>query len=426
MGPFHTPTLVWTPWAVDPALFVSIFFVFPALVWIACAWWHVWWSDPYRERRSAVRELRRLTKKLVSGASPPQARELHAWLQITARAWGIRCSAPTTRDLVTVQSAAAVDPQLQAQWINLWNAAEHSLYGDKTPLPHDWLRSSHAAASTLTVPSQVRAWPNEYRDWWPAALTVVALMSIFPPGWSQAAAPTEMAAKSLRELELSAADALSRGWSNPQAHQIIATARLEREDWGVALAHATAAFAQAPDASAHATLMRALEQNEPAARELRPLMVSKGLGALPRQLSPATWQRVALGAACLAAMMLALLVLSLYLRHPVLRDSRRRHRLQWLVGGVAAFCLLAFGASANSWRAWGALANPQAAVVLRSTNLLPIPTDLLPEEETAPLLGGTVIAIEGRFLGWRKIATGEGNSGWVRRQALRPLYLKPD
>ena len=94
----------------------------------------------------------------------------------------------------------------------------------------------------------------------------------------------------------------------------------------------------------------------------------------------------------------------------------------WAGRGVAALGMIVLVASTASWNAYGAFSHPQAAILVQNTNVRPVPTDLVLTEETLPLSAGAVVVAGRSFLGWRKVEAEREIFGWVRGNALMPLY----
>ncbi|MCZ8132801.1 MAG: hypothetical protein O9284_16115 [Steroidobacteraceae bacterium] len=422
MEPLATGTFVATPWGFDPAWFAPIAVVVPALAWVACAWWRALAQDPNRMRRAGLRELRRLAARARRSPGGPQPGHLHAFLRAAARTWNLRSSAPTAAEVARAQLALTGDAALVARWQELWTVTERALFGARATPPADWAERVAAAAASVPVPKRERWVPNRLGDWLPAAASAVLVAIALLPAWATAQRADTADPAALRAIEQAGATALAQDWNDPGAHHHVAVARLARQDWNVALAHALAAFAQAPSAATRATLRAALEQNEPAARRLQPLLEGPWYRRAPALLSPAAWQRLALVVAVLLALLLATLVVARYAQGTAWRAAVARYRPGAVAAGGVAACALAFGAAVASWHAWGPLAQPRAAVMLQAANLAPIPTDLVPEAETSPVLAGTVVLVQSAFLGWQQVETPAGTRGWVRRPLVRPLY----
>ena len=344
--------------------------------------------------------------------SPPRAYELHAWLMMAARTWGVRLAAPTSVDIARSQHALAESTELMAEWRELVTSVERAVFADHQSLPENWVLRAARAASLVAVPSRVRWLPNQRRDWWPTATTFMVVMLLIPIGLAQSASTAKMAAELV----------VARHWNSPAAHHRIAVSHLEKQELNTALAHALTAFAQDPNDERAATLQQTLAGNESAARDIRDLLAAKGLKALPRQFSPATWQRIALVSALLTAAMLCTLLVLLFQRRSLARFVYATQRATPVIISTTTLLVGVFVVATTCWQQWGVLNKPSAAITLRTGNLAPIPTDLLPEQETTRLDSGSVITVQRKFLDWRKVETTDGLTGWVRKDTLFPVF----
>ena len=94
-----------------------------------------------------------------------------------------------------------------------------------------------------------------------------------------------------------------------------------------------------------------------------------------------------------------------------------------LVGhATLLIAVAALGASLLALRAHGPAASPDAALVWRAATLRAVPTDVGEQKVTADLPAGTLARVDKDFLGWRRVVLPDGNSGWVRAEALVPLW----
>jgi hypothetical protein len=429
------PVFAAIPWALHPAWFALVAVLPPALVWLVCAWRRAYASDPAARRRAGIRELRRLLAR-VRRTGEVRHEHLHAWRRAVARTWNVSRSAPTAEDIARAQLAITGDEDQTREWQTLWLASERALFGTAAAPSPDWLERAWAAAAALRVPERTRRFPNRLQDWVPAAVVVLVATSVVATssvGPATAAAPGDSGNRPAAAgvapdagREAGAADAaaarLTRRWNDPAAHHALALAHAAREDWNASLVHAVAAFAQAPSHATRTTLRSALDHNEVAARQLQPLLAGRWYERLPAYASPASWQRSALAAALVAAALLSTLVAAAYVTTPGALAQVRRWRLRELAAGGAAIALVVIGASVYSWSAYGLLREPDAAIGLQSANASPVPSDLVPEEETSPFVAGTLVRQRATFLGWRRVESASGATGWVRREVVRSVY----
>jgi hypothetical protein len=416
------------PWSYHPAWFLLVGMGVPALTWLGFAWQRALNEDPHRLRRAGLRELRRLLARMRRSGSLPGAPQLHGWCRAAARTWGVRVSAPTGPQVVqSVQSFGA-----KAQiWQELWSATERSLYAAETARPPDWVNRASSAALAVAVPRRERWLPNRLAHWLPSAAAAVLLVLAVGAGAARAdqtgtsAAPADPAAKlappgdhplvSAMD-ERAAVNALHRHWNDWAAHYNLAAGQVQEGNWNYAVAHATSAFLLHPASAANRDTLRfAIQQAGTMDPTLRRLLYGAWFQRYPALLSPAGWQRIALGAGVVLAGGLTALVLGLYVPH-------RRRTLATAGRNAAAAGVLVLMVAIGAFNAYGPLSRPTAGILLEGVNLSPSPTELVPERETSPATAGSVVLPVSDFLGWRQVVGGTNISGWVRGNAVMPLY----
>jgi hypothetical protein len=410
-----------TPWSLSPVWFVLIAVAAPCIAWLALAWKRVFETDPNRLRRLGIKEMRRLLTSVRKSRASPSAKHLHAWLRATAKTWDVPVSAPTAAEVSQSLHAITGDATLTSRWRDLWFATERGLFAAGTTPPQDWLERASFAAAAVEMPQRERRFPNRLRDWLPSMTAVVlVVVACAVPGSATADLPAQPVERSaeIRNAQEPALKALDADWNDWAAHHNIAAYKAQEGDWNIAVAHATAAFLQHPSAPIRDNLRLVIGQAGTADPNLRRLLSGTWYERMPGLLSAASWQHLALAAAILLAAGLTAMVLTLYLPD---NTSGRRY-LPWAgrAGAVAGVVLLA--TAIGSWNAYGTLNQPTAAIVVRGANLSPVPTDLVPQEETSPVAAGTVVLTRRSFLGWQQIAIDRDVSGWVRRNAVMPVY----
>ncbi len=217
----------------------------------------------------------------------------------------------------------------------------------------------------------------------------------------------------------SARDALATNWNDWAAHHNLAALGIETENWNIAIAYATASFLQHPSSAiTRETLRTALDQTQTADEHLRAMVSGAWYQRIPSMVSAASWQRLSIAAGLLLALTLTALVASLYF------SARVRYKRQWVwaVRGGAAIGLIALTLSMVGWQGYGAMNQPHAAILLENVNISPVPTDLVPVNETSPAAAGSIVITQRTFLGWQQISINGRSSGWVRRNAVMPIY----
>ena len=409
-----TPTLMTlgqlggTPWSFNPAWFLLLSLGLPGLTWLGFAWKRALDEDPHRLRRSGLRELRRLLGRIQRSGSQPQPLHLHGWCRAAARTWGVWVSAPTGMQVTQSLETLTQNRSLTSTWQQLWSATERGLYGaDATP-PPDWLERASSAAGNVHVPKRERWLPNRLAHWLPSVAATVLVV-----GSAQAArAPIPVSPADQR----AAVNALHVHWNDWAAHYNLAVAQIQEGNWNYAVAHATCAFLLHPSSATNRDNLRlAIQQAGTMDPTLRRLLYGAWFQRFPGLLSPAGWQHLALVASLVVAGGLTVIVLALYLPH-----NRRALK----TGGRSALSAgaLALIVSIGAFNAYGPLNQTTAGILLEGINLNPSPTELVPERETSPATAGSVVLPQSAFLSWQRISAGANVSGWVRKNAVMPLY----
>lgn len=409
-----------TPWSFNPAWLLLLALAVPGVAWAGCAWKRALDTDPVRIRRSGIRELRRLLGKLGRGRVTPQPQHLQAWLRASARAWGVRVSAPTASELSRATESFTGDTSVTSKWRELWSAAERGLFAADAKPPQDWLEQARTAAAGIEVPPRQHRFPNRIGYWLPStAATMLLALAVgaacLNPGPAQADA--DAAAAAADEAQVAAMKAVDADWSDWAAHYNLAAIHIRHERWNDAIAQATVAFLQNPSAGITRDNLRfALAQAQSVDPTLRRLLFGSWYQRVPVLFSAAGWQKLAVFASLLLAAGLTALVFRLY-------APKRRAMLIAGGSGLVLGALL-LGTSIASWNAYGALHEASACILVQHANLSPAPTDLVPTEETSPAAAGTIVQTQRSFLGWTQIAVDRDHAGWVRRNAVMPVYAR--
>jgi hypothetical protein len=127
------------------------------------------------------------------------------------------------------------------------------------------------------------------------------------------------------------------------------------------------------------------------------------------------WERLLIVATGLMALALGWLLYTAYARQP--RWSR------FLGVGVLLFGLLLSAAALTARATYGLAASPRAALVWRDATLHSIPTEAETNQKTTALPAGSLGVMADRtFLGWVQLTFDNGQTGWVRKQELVPLW----
>lgn len=455
MEPLPLGELGVTPWSLSPLWFCVIALLIPAALWLTLAWRRALLECPNRVRRAGVKEMRRLLRSLQRSDQSPRPAHLHAWLRATARVWDVRTSAPCASEVTEAAHALTGDPAVSSRWRNLWQTTEHGLYAADARPAADWLAQAANVAASVDMPKRERLFPNRLAHWLPSiALALFVFALGVPPEtdadvpWSAQPTTEEPAATEAPADEPSAGEdssaasspdeeaplveltvedgqaaqaALKANWNDWAAHRNLAAFLSQQGELNRAIAHATAAFVQHPAAaSTRDTLLAAYGETPSVDANLRRLLSGSWYQRVPALLSPAGWQRLALAAGLIVAAALSAVIFAWYAPS----STRLKLPTYWSWAGRGGFAVgaLLMVVAISSWNAYGALSQPSAAILLQGANSSPVPTDLVPVEETSPLAAGAVVLTQGTFLGWREVSSGSDRGGWVRSNVLMPLY----
>lgn len=385
--------------------------------WLALAYWRARATDPLRPRREARARLAGHLAALTRARPGEHRAPLLAWQQDSARLWGLEHAAPSVRTLAA--AAASGGAGIEA-WVRLWQEADQALYGPRPELPGDWLDRAQTALAARRLPG-FRPWTLlRPRNLMPFAAGLVLWAGITGTALEAAATaatdPTGLyrrgdfagAEKAWRRaVELAPANWIAR-------HNLsLALEQLDRNP--EAAAHAAAAFVQQPDHEAvrwHFAHTAGRGGTAPA--ELVPFLQPDLWRGWARRASPADWEWAAVLAAWLAAAGLAG-VLTLAYRG----GGIWWRRVAWTGFGLG---LAGAGLAVAGTLAYGPAAHPAAAIVARATVLRSIPTEADTTQKTTPLTAGGLARLEGSFLGWRRLAFPNGQTGWVRREDVVPVW----
>ncbi|MBK8476866.1 MAG: BatD family protein [Opitutaceae bacterium] len=387
------------------------------LLWLGLGYRRSRLTDARRAQREALAALPGALAAVQRAQSPAdQAAPLREWQRTAALAWGTGHAAPALGAFnAAVQSEiVGATADTVATWARLWTEAEAAIYGRQVPLPPDWATRALMAQSKARLRRRRFFAPLRPSNLWP--LLLGALLVAAPR--AEAAGPAE---GSYRNGEFALAE---QAWRASVAvspddwmlRHNLALAIAQQGRWSEATAHWSTAFLAAPrDPSVRWHLALGLEKAEFTQPEFAQLSVGTGLARVARAASPAEWQKIVLTGSALLGLAFSCVLIARHYPH--------RRRLPWAAavltfGGVAA---LVTGFVALHF--YGPLAQPNAVLVWQATELRSIPTEA-GEQKTEPLAAGTIALAIKPFFGWEQLSFPNGQTGWIRREHLQPLYPK--
>jgi len=398
------------PW---PAARVRALAAWPAAalvpLWLILAWWRMWLRDSNRPRRAARRRALAALDALARTARPEERRIwVERWQREAAALWHLRQATP-------VASAFGAS----AEWRQLWREAERSRFSAARELPENWIARARVATAEHRVPTPPpwRALRLSYLV--PAAALLLAALAPAAPA-AAAVTTVDDGLTRYRAADFPGAEAawraaVARSPRDWAAHHNLALALAQQGRAAEAAAQAAAAFVQAP---ANPVVRWDLAVTWGKARFGTPEIVAFIEGGpvarWARQANPARWQRgLILGAGTIVLGLGGLIAA---------RFLGGGRRAGFVGAAVLTAGILAAGASAGALLAFGELAQPDAAIVWRETALRSVPTEVGGTQDAATLAPGTIVRLDDSFLTWRHLTLANGQTGWIRRGTLVPLW----
>ena len=359
-------------------------------------------TDPVRFRRAARARLTATLAQLRTASESDRPALLLAWQHDTALLWEIQHAAPP--------ATALSDPT----WATLWAESDRALYGaNPSELPADWTPRAEAALSGKHVPGFSPFTAFLPRNLFPIVALVLVTLTL-------TSLRAEDGTAAYRRADFPAAEKawrtdVAQSPADPSARYNLSLALAQQDRWDLAMAHATAAFVQAPD-NEHIRWQFALAA-EKAGYLPEPLAAFPHPGplqSLARLASPGGWQTYLLVAAGIVAVAIGLLIFGAY-------RSRSRLRTACAVLLLVVGVLLA-ATSVISFRAYGETSDARAVIVWHGGILRSIPTEADTSQKTTTLAPGSIAVIDQTFLGWVRLSFENGQTGWVRKDDVVGLW----
>jgi hypothetical protein len=398
------------PWSLTTLIeALAAPFLLLLLCWLGLALQRARVSDPVRVQREARRRLASTLRELRSVTSVEvRARLLLAWQHDTAVLWKVAHAAPSAAVFHAGPKGSSA-----AAWETLWIESDRVLYGPEAALPADWITRAEAALAAKRVdgfsPFQLFLSRNLFPF---LALVLVGLLFNRPIK----ADPLDdyhkgdfAAAEKIWREELAAHP------TNWIAGHNLSLALAQQDRAGEAAAEAVAAFVQHPeDPSVRWHLGPAFEKAGYSAEPLAPFVQPGPLQEIAQMASPAEWQFALVLAAALIALALGLWLLRGY-----------GWRAGWInptAWVVLSLALLLALTAALGLHTYGTTADSRAVIAWHGSTLRSIPTDADTTQKTTALAGGSVAVVDKTFLGWVRLSFDNGQTGWVRKEEVVPLW----
>ena len=362
-------------------------------------------TDPVRPRREARDRLARTLSQLQNANDQQRGRLLLAWQRDAGMLWQLSHAAP--------RAAAFSD----STWSELWTDADRALYGAHTALPPDWIARAQAAIAAIRLSGFKPLRLFLPQNLMPFA-ALLALSFIATSVFVHAAELDAMTA--YRKGDFAGAE---KGWGaviakKPTdwiARHNLSLALAQQERAGEAAAQAAAAFVQNPrDPSVRWHFRLVAEKAGVAPATLAAFIQPGPLQSIGRMTSPARWQVLLIVGVWGIVICIGRLLANAY--------GRRASSVRWAAVASLALCVILGGLALAGVKSYGIAANSDAVIVARQSLLRSIPTEADTSQKTSPLAVGSVALADKTFLGWRRIAFENGQTGWVRKDDLVPLW----
>ena len=378
----------------------SLLLVFWA--WLAVL--HARKTDPVRFRRAARARLATTLRQLQAASPADRPALLLEWQHDTAVLWEILHSAPP--------ASALSDPA----WAGLWAESDRALYSaNPADLPADWVPRAEAALEAKRVPGFSPFTALLPRNLFPYAVLVLVTLALLAPSLRAADGSVAYRSGNFPAAEKAWHDAVVKDPANPGARYNLSLALAQQDRWDLAMAHATAAFVQAPDGEPiRWQFALAAEKAGYLPEPLAAFPHPGPLQTLAQLASPGDWQTWLLVAATVVAFSIGLLIFGAYRSRSRLRTASA---LLLLTVGV----LLAL-ASVLGFHAYGETADARAVIVWHAGQLRSIPTEADTTQKTSTLAPGSIAVIDQTFLGWIRLSFANGQTGWVRKDDVVALW----
>jgi hypothetical protein len=362
-------------------------------------------TDPVRPRREARSRIARTLWHLQTANEGERGVLLLAWQRDSAVLWQLSHAAPR----------AAALPDLA--WASLWAEADRALYGAKSALPSDWIARAQAALAAMRIPKFKPRRLFLPQNLWPFA-AVIAVGLVAGTALLHAAELDPMAA--YRKADFAQAE---KGWRAAIAKQPtdwiarhnLSLALAQQERAGEAAAQAAAAFVQKPDDPSVRWHFGLVAEKAGVAPATLLRFISPGpVQSVARLATPAKWQWLLVTSAWLAAVALGILLANAY--------GRRERSFKWTALGGLALSLILASSGMVGVTSYGIAANADSVIVARQSVLRSIPTEADTAQKTTPLAAGSMALADKTFLGWRRLSFENGQTGWVRKEDIVPLW----
>jgi tetratricopeptide (TPR) repeat protein len=358
-------------------------------------------TDPVRARREARMRLQKTLDELRSVADQKaRTRLILEWQHDTTRLWEVS------------HAAAPSSLFTDAAWAQLWSEADRALYGGATALPADWLTRADSALQTKRLNSFSAFQLFQPGNLLPFLMVALVYALALPLFADPAADYREGKFADAEKAWRSTVQQDPTDWA---ARHNLALALAQQDHWDEAAAHTAIAFVQHPrDSSVRWHIGPVFDKAGYVPEALAGFVNPGPVQSLARFASPAEWQLGTILAAIVIAAALALWLCSAYGWGAIWALPTAVTALVFglLLGAISMLCFHAYGPTADA----------HAVLAWRSGLLRSIPTDADTTQKTSTLNAGSVAVVNHTFLGWVRLAFPNGQTGWVRKEEVIPIW----
>jgi hypothetical protein len=372
-------------------------------------------TDPLRRRRDARVRIEVTLSELEPArglAREDVQSRLREWQRATADFAEINEASPTPTQVAQALEHARKGTT-GSSWAQLWRDANHVIYGERATLPGDWLMRARGALSdtpVVDVPLAALFLKRNLLPW--AALIMMALV---PLAMRADAGADAYRAGNFVVSEAAWRKAIVASPTDAALRTNLSLALAQQNRWTESAAQSLSAFCLNPsDPAVRWQFALSLDRAGIDQPIFSALSAGTGSYNITRRLSPGGWGVALALAACGLAIALGGWLWTLYRGCGVL--------WRWLAATAAVLSLAVGGASGLSLRNYGALTHRDIAVVGQNTLLRSVPTEATNAQKTVPLPAGTLAVVDKNFLGWSRLIFPNGQTGWVRSEAMVQVY----
>ncbi len=372
-------------------------------VWLKKAYDHVEITEPHRQRRLALVEM----KKALGEIERNSLIGLRAWRKAVTEFLALSTVVPSPDEV----AESIVDwGGVASDWKRLWEMSDERLFSKNEQLNKEWLALAQSAYRTIQIPKLNRWRLFLFENIFPLIIVAFLMMGSF--GVAEDFESLYRSGK-WEEGKTALIEQLKKNPSDGRAHSYLSLCLIQKKEWNEAYPHALAAWLLDPrDSDLRWNLELTRQQSQSPANGVEPLYQNRWNPV--GWFSVFTWQMIGwIG--------IGLLFFSLYRELQVRYQKTAMRKSIWNSIGMG-FGLILLLISFWSWNDYGVCAHPKVMVVVNETDLRSIPAELEEESQSKKIPAGTVVVMKHEFLNWAKVKLPQNEEGWIRKSEARLLF----